>query len=160
MCSGTSATAAPMGTVVLSSLACGLWAYCVCELVWVLALLLCSKTPMLLTFLQSTVVQTWLSVAFHFKGLIAFYLYRESNKCTVSQMLQIFLLFSSAYPWPTVSNRQRKADRKQLWSGACPDQHCLSPPLEVDFELDVLLVWPRRAFSVFLYVPTPLSVLR
>lgn len=97
VCAGKSATAAPTGMVVLGSLACRLWAFCVCKLVWVLILLLCSQSPKLLTFQLSTVVQTWRSVMFHFTGLIGFHWYSKSNKCTVSKILQILLLFSSAH---------------------------------------------------------------
>lgn len=107
--------------VVCSSLACGLWAFSVRELVWVLVLLLCCKTPKLLTFMLTMGVETWPSVMFHFTDLITFHLYSESNKCTVSKILQILLLFSSAYPQPAVSNGQRKMDRKPLGSWTCSD---------------------------------------
>lgn len=121
VCAGKSATAAPTEVVVLGSLACRLWAFCVCELMWVLILLLCSQTLKLLTFQLSMAVHTWLSVMFHFTDLIGFYWYSKSNKCTVSKILQILLLLSFAHPQPAVSDRQRKMARKQLGSWACPD---------------------------------------
>lgn len=73
LCAGKSATAAPTGMVVLSSLSYMLWASCVCQLVWVLVLLLCAQMPKLLTFQPSMAVQTWLSVMFHFTGLTGFH---------------------------------------------------------------------------------------
>lgn len=84
--------------VARSSLACGFWAFSVRELVWVLVVLLCCKTPKLLTFLLSMGVETWLSVMFHFTDLITFHLYSESNKCTVSKILQVLLLFQLCLP--------------------------------------------------------------
>jgi len=133
VCAGKSVRAAPMGMVVLGPLAIRLWVFCMRKLVWVFILLLCSQTPKLLTFQLSTAVQTWLSVIFHFTDLIGFHWYSKSNKCMVSKILQILLLFSSAHTQPAVSDGQRKMARKQLGSWVCPDLHCLSLPLKAEY---------------------------
>lgn len=103
--------------------ACRLRAFCMRKLVWVLILLLCSQSTKLPTFQLSTAVQRWLSVMFHFTDLIGFHCDSKSNKCTVSKILQILLLFNSAHlsALPAVSDGQRKMARKQLGSWACPD---------------------------------------
>lgn len=117
VCAGKSAIAAPTGMVVLGSLACRLWAFFVHKLVWVLILLLCSQTPKLLNFQLSTAVQTWLSVVFHFTDLIQFHWDSKSNKCTVSKILQVLLLFSYVRSQPAVRQTKKNGQKAARFLG-------------------------------------------